>query len=133
VGQVAGEAQENGGPLTLRQPADRRPHLGLLVSRQRRRPLGQVVRGQRAAAARPGRIDRLSPRDRQDPGAQVRVGAQARIRAQRGDERLLEGVVGIVRADQRPQEPEDLVAVGIEERLERWKGHVSITVAGAPM
>ena len=97
------------------------------------RLLGQVVRGQRPAVARPGQIDRLAPRDRQDPGAQVRVVAQARVGTQRGHEGLLECVVGVARPDQCGQEAEHLVAMTVEERLEGRKGHDWITVPGAGM
>ena len=47
---------------------------------------------------------RLAVGDRQHPGAQVRVRAQTRVGAQRGDERLLEAVLRVGRAP--PSRPE---------------------------
>jgi hypothetical protein len=58
--------------------------------------------------------------DREEPPAKVRGIAKARIGAKRGDERLLEAVVGIDRSDARDEKPVNVLAVGVEERLERW-------------
>ena len=46
----------------------------------------------------------------------------ALVGAERGDEGLLEAVVGVVRADHRAQEREHRLAVLIEEALKRRRG-----------
>jgi hypothetical protein len=51
-------------------------------------------------------VDRLVVRDREQPGAQVAAVLQPGVGAQRGDEGLLEAVLGLVRADGGDQESE---------------------------
>jgi hypothetical protein len=63
-------------------------------------------------------VERLAVRDREDPRAQVRVAAQARVGPHRGQEGLLEAVVRLLAADGRHQEAVHVVAVLVEERLE---------------
>jgi hypothetical protein len=64
-------------------------------------------------------VERLARRDRQDPPPQVVGVPQARIGAQRRQERLLEAVVRVVRADGRVQETVDVGPVLLEEARER--------------
>jgi hypothetical protein len=68
------------------------------------------------------RVDRLAVGDRHDPRAQVGR-ARARIRAQRAQECVLEAIVDLVVRHDRGQEAVDLVAVAVEEDLERRPPH----------
>lgn len=68
-------------------------------------------------------IHRLSMGDRQDPRAEVRIPPQPRVRPERGQERLLETVLGLISTDQRHQEPIDVLAMRVEEILKRWNSH----------
>jgi len=63
-------------------------------------------------------VERLAMGDREHPGAQVRIAAQPRVCPHRGQECLLEAVVGILAAHGSHQEPVDVVPVFVEERLE---------------
>ena len=73
--------------------------------------------GTARARARAMRVERLAVRDRQHPRPQVRVRAQARIGAQRRDERLLEAVLGLAAPDRGDQKAPDVLAVGVEKAL----------------
>ena len=85
------------------------------------RELGQLV-GRRAAAAT--RVDDEPGGDRQHPGAEMLAVLEARIRTQRAQERLLEGVLGRVGPDAPPEEAEHDVPVLDVEALEgRDRGH----------
>jgi hypothetical protein len=73
-------------------------------------------------------VERLVVRDRQHPCAQVRSRPQPLVRAQRRQERLLEGIVGVVAPDGRDEEAQHIVAVGVEEALEgRQAAHADQT------
>ncbi len=65
--------------------------------------------GSALRAAGPVGVDRLAGRDRQHPCPQVRAVPELRVGAQSGDERLLEAVVRLDRADGRREEPPDLL------------------------
>jgi len=86
------------------------------------RVLGYV--GDRDGAARgcAGGVDRLAVRDRYQPGLDVGVPGKLRVGAQRGQERLLPGVVGVCRAEQRPADPQDHRAVRGDDGLEGLLG-----------
>ena len=58
---------------------------------------------------------------------------EPRIRPQRAQERLLEGVLGAVPAEPAVEEPEDLGAVGLVEGLERAGSLLLETYSGAKM
>ena len=75
--------------------------------------------GDRARAApAPQMVDRLVVRDRQQPRPRRGVRAQPRVGAQRGEEGLLEAVLGRLGADHRSQRAPDVVAVSVEQDLE---------------
>ena len=63
-------------------------------------------------------VDGLAPRDREDPAPQVgRLGP--RVGAQRGKERLLKAVLGVVRPHHPAQERANGLEMLVEEHLER--------------
>ena len=70
------------------------------------------------AGARALVVDRLAPRDGEDPGAQI-ARMRSRVGAQRGDEGLLEAVVGVGWADHPAQERPHGVEVILQEHLKR--------------
>ena len=92
-----------------------RPSIQHLDLRDRHRPAGMLAVG----------VDRLAMGDRQHPGLQVRAGAQPRVCLQCGDERLLEAVLGLDRAHRGNQKAPDVLAMAVEEALERRRrdGH----------
>ena len=103
------------------QLADSPPQLALTaVRRAADSPVDRVDLSdrQRAPRAPAVDVDRLAVRDREHPRAQVGVSAQARVGAQCGDERLLEAVLRLERADGRDEIAPDDLAVLVEERLE---------------
>ena len=60
---------------------------------------------------------------------------EPRVGPQRGDEGLLEAVVGVDAADGRSQHAEHLAGVPVEQGLERWEGggrHVRDYAAARP-
>jgi len=79
---------------------------------------GDVRERQRTPRPRAVGVERLAVGDRENPRAQVRVATQPRVRAQRGDERLLEAVVGLARTDGRDEKAPYRVAVCVEKALE---------------
>jgi hypothetical protein len=83
------------------------------------RTIGRIVGGQRPSAHAPVVVDGLAARDRQDPTVQLVRLANPGVGPQRGAERLLEDVVGVLRPDRHRQEPMHRRPVGLEERLER--------------
>ena len=127
VGEVGDVAQHDGGPLLLRKRANAVPQLRLLAGAAEpgvlRAAAVHLGHGHRPAPARPVGVDRLAVRDGQQPAAHVGVRPEPGIRAQRGDERILEGVVGLVGPGGRHQEPVHIVAVLIEHPLERRQRH----------
>ena len=78
--------------------------------------------GSARRARRAVRVERLAVRDRQHPRPQVRAGAQARVGAQRRDERLLEAVLGLVAPDRRDQKAPHDLAVRRRGRPGRGEG-----------
>lgn len=67
---------------------------------------------------RPVVVDRLPVGDRHQPAAQVAGVAQARVGAQGGEKRLLEGVLGPLAADRAAQHRHHLGGVLVDQRLE---------------
>src|SRR5207244_3007522 len=119
VREVAREAQQHGGPLLRWKLVDTRPEAVVALGARRGRDVRQrVAGGDRAAGAGAMMIEGLAVRDREHPGPQVRVGAQAGIGAHRREEGLLEAVVGVAAADGRDEEAPDVLAVFVEEALE---------------
>ena len=98
---------------------------------ERDRRLGAVDRlgggsGTGSGAPRPRAdvVDHLAVGDRQQPAAQVRGVAQARIGAQRREPGLLVAVVGVDRTDARDQEAVDIASMRVEQCLERGQAHL---------
>ena len=91
--------------------------------------LGQIIYRHCTASVTAMRVHRFAIRDRQHPRLHVRPIAQRRVRAQCGQERLLERIVHVVWADESRQESVDLLAVPVEESLERWRPHTGRTRA----
>ncbi len=73
----------------------------------------------RVARARAMRVECLALSDRQHPRAQVGAGPQLWIDAQRGDERLLEAVLGVGAADRGDEQSPDGSRCSSRKR---WKG-----------
>ena len=69
-------------------------------------------------------VDRLAVRDRHQPRLDVGVGRQIRIGAERGQERLRPGVLGLGRADDGSADAQHRRAVPGHDRLERGQAHV---------
>ncbi len=144
VRQVGHVAQHDRRALTLGQRADRLPQPSLarqqlLLGARRRalvrpRAIAPILLGDRLRSSSAGavRIECLVLRDRQHPRAQVRLRAQARVSAQRRDERLLKAVLRLGRADLRHEvAPHDL-AFGVEEALEGGRPFALSCVALTP-
>ena len=90
-----------------------------VAARAGARGSGTSSTGTGAPAARPMVVDRLPRGDREDPTVELRPVRDARVGAQRRQERLLEAVVGVARPHRHGQEPVDGGAVRLEERPER--------------
>ncbi len=102
------EAQHDRRALTRRAARDRVPQLARRARCGARAAHGsstavELGDRQRPPGPRAVGVERLAVGDRQHPGAQVRVRPQARVGAQRRDERLLKAVLGVDRA--RPRRP----------------------------
>ena len=101
VGQPAEVVQGDGPALTLGQRGHRVPEhpvgLGLLAPARPARPPPRTSSVDRRRAPRPGpqQVDAAVVGHGDEPGLQVRRRVQAGIGAQRGEERLLPGVVGL--------------------------------------
>jgi hypothetical protein len=66
-------------------------------------------------------VDRLAVRDGEQPRAEIAGVIQLRVRAECGDEGLLEAVLGVMGADGGDQEAEHVGAVLVEQCLEGGK------------
>ena len=120
---IAGVSQGDRRPLLGGQFADLGPKLAIRLGRTVGPPLRRLGHRDRAPGASAVRVERLAMGDRQHPCPRVRVGAQARVGPHRGQERLLEAVVGILPADRGHQEPVHVLPVLVQEPLERRRCH----------
>ena len=66
-------------------------------------------------------VDRLVVGDGEQPGVEVAGVRQSVVGAERRDERVLENVLGVVRADRGDEVSEHVGRVLLEHLLERWK------------
>ena len=84
--------------------------------------LGQLGIGSRATVL----VDRDAACDRERPGAEMLAVAQARIRTQRTEKRLLESILGAFASEPTHEERVDLLAMFLVKALERRQVHVVI-------
>jgi hypothetical protein len=127
VREIAGEAQQHGRALLGRQGVDALPHSVVTDLRTfRRGNLGQLSHRDGPALAGAEVVERLAVGDGQDPRARV-TGPHPRVGAHRRQERLLKAVVGGVAAHGGDQEAPHVVAVSVEEALERLLRHRGTT------
>src|SRR5205085_11211026 len=119
VAQVVAVAEDDRGALGRRQPVREVLDLGVGGPRVDRRVLGGLTR--RSPPPVGGRRD--ARRDRVRPRTQLAPVLEPVVRAERAQERLLEGVLGVGDAEPAAQEGEDLTAPGLVEALEGRNRH----------
>ena len=133
VGEVVGEPVGHRHRLLGRQASNRLPDLGIQggamggVGGDDSVEHSHVIGGQRRPGPAAMVVDRLAMGDREQPAAQVGGVAQGWVGAERGDEGLLETVVGIRRAHDSNQQTVDVALVLVQQSLEGGKDHTKLT------
>src|SRR5207247_10476537 len=106
-------------------PFGRRQLVGeVLELRERRTTIERGELWEICVGARPAvLVDRDPARNRVGPGAQVLAVAKLRVRAQRAEERLLEGILGSLAPEPADEKGGNLVPVLFVEELAGRRGH----------